>query len=1763
MVNFFDNNGGGTSSTTSTKEQNNNGNINFFSNSTTQNSTPISVGGANTNRTFKAKDGTTVSESKVNEWLDPNYEWADGEKKLAKSVVKNYKKASEFKNIDNNDKAYYLDTLSELDARTKTGQSVIAFEEGVLKSFPGVKAVYSLLENNAKNNGNDSQVEKFERDKSFESNHKFAEGLGNFVGKASQYSLAKNIPAVGKVADKIGGALGGSRLAQGVGNIAADTLVDLGLDTIPELAVNVSEGKSGGEIAKDAAKNIGTNIAFNVGGEALSMGAEAYKNAKSMVDTLADNVKNYDIPELDTASKIVKNADDVVKNTDNVAKSVDDAVKNADVKVDAEPIKEVVNNATDNAKVTNLKEVEAPWVSLNGTAKRRMEKFVEYDGKAVPVYKFSTGGNAGYYEIPLGTKPGDVIGIKVNPLSGEIIEIKYEGKNKLKSIVSHTITDKLAFEPEPIAKSTVNETVDPAIEKLYKESEESIEDYSGRMMGNADDVARQTDDIIPEIAKQTDDVADSVKQTELPKVEEPTPELPKLEEPKIEELKLEEPKVEVEEPKALQNPDTSNNIPKTEEPIEFNAPDKYAQIEKVDNVAEATKELPSTEKALPGNAKEVEPKYGESKMVVDGTLNRNAITSMDFETGREIAKYKVISEGESIEEATKRLSTPEGYKYWNDALIKGDASIESPMDVDTTMSLLLDKKHKIAELDEYIKNGGSDSKEAMGMASQMQTEMDILSMRLRMASTKNAQALQALAKWNRNVDGAVTNAERLLDEQGKKWAKHNGNKMKSVKNESEKIVESAKEVKAKTPLSSKLKKALDGLVDKSVFKNTDGNQKTHADFLAEVKGTLEREMSSFDSNFTDTDYEVLATFLEKGVEPEVVSDELAHRLKYGSWYTLDESVEELAKPNSVVNDALRKMLGEDVVKEITETTKADLRKSVKATLEGELASVIDDLSDMDIDYVTNLVENGIKSDELAVMLSTRASTGKWTIDKDVIEQVNDIFKQADIYNIDSKNRVELENKAFALLADNIYGRGGTFWEKFDQWRFLAMLGNTKTHIRNVVSNAIFGTVNDVSNTLAATMEEMVDRTSKAMGKGGIDRTKALINPTTDSGLLKGALKDADDSAYRQLSGSKYSVDLKRSIENQRKVFKSKGMNFVSEGNTKLLEMEDIAFNKKKYSTSLAGYLKANGLDDSVFEAERKLAQLEGREALEPLLRQEADDLKAQVDILNKGREYAVAQAQYSTFHEDNAIAEGISRIQRNVRQSDNALKRMGGKMLEGVVPFTKTPMNILRSGIEYSPLGIIRDAVDIKELAKGNMSASQFVENLSKTLTGTSLFLLGMWMYDNDVLSASKDTETGDFDTNQGKQAYAIKLGGKTFTIDFAVPSAMPLLVGAEVKKVLENRKGFDSDAFMDAISNREEDWVWDALDAADLSGVLNAMSSIAEPINDTSMLSGINDSIDAIKNNDNILGTLAANALTGYATQSVPTFLGQIARTVDNTRRSTYAGHEGVTGAIEKQANKIQNKIPFLSDNNEAYVDLWGREQKNGPDNALGNLAYQMLSPSYSADINTTPVDAELQTLYDDTKEKSVLPSSHAYKIGDERMSQSERYTYSKVNGETRYDLLENLIDSDLYKTATDSEKVELVSNIYTLSAKVAKYEVTGDDSADNTKLYSAYKSGGVPSVIDYFTTKTALENAGFSIGNDKAISVYDKYGENGLTIMKNIKSLGSTKKETLTGYLDKMNMTNEEKAYWFGLFNTGANPYSNESGSSTTTTTKKNFNR
>lgn len=557
-------------------------------------------------------------------------------------------------------------------------------------------------------------------------------------------------------------------------------------------------------------------------------------------------------------------------------------------------------------------------------------------------------------------------------------------------------------------------------------------------------------------------------------------------------------------------------------------------------------------------------------------------------------------------------------------------------------------------------------------------------------------------------------------------------------------------------------------------------------------------------------------------------------------------------------------------------------------------------------------------------------------------------------------------------------------------RYFAMLGNIKTHGRNVLGNAIFMPAVKLKNVIATGLEAAT---------GQQERTKAAV---INRDLYRAARADADRIQDVLSGGGK--MNPQGEIERYRRSFGTSIFGRAAEGisqfNLDMLELEDWIFLRRHYANALAGYLQANNLDMNADEA-----------------------------TLNKARQYAVEEAQKATYRDASKLATALN----NISQQGG----MAGLVVEGILPFKKTPINILKRGVEYSPVGLLDTLVrGTYQLRTEQINANQYIDKLASGMSGTMIAALGMFLQSLGVLRAGfKDDKEDKFLRGTGVQEYAVEIGDTSYTIDWMAPASMPLFVGATLMELIG----------MDYSDMKPEDL---------FNMSLTSMSQITEPVFNLSMLEGVNRAIESAQFNEtNPITEIMLNSGANFLTQYVPTLFGQIARTIDPVRRRTYVDKNSSLPKLAQQViEQTQNKLPWLSQQNEPYLDIWGQEQ--GKENTWVRAFENFLSPGYISDLTPDVVEQMLLEVYRQTGDNGVLPatSSKYFTVSGERINlTSEQYTaFSQMRGQTMYQVLDGLLNNDKFQQLNVQEKARTIKLVLDYANQVGKKSIHPDYAID-----------------------------------------------------------------------------------------------------------------
>lgn len=581
----------------------------------------------------------------------------------------------------------------------------------------------------------------------------------------------------------------------------------------------------------------------------------------------------------------------------------------------------------------------------------------------------------------------------------------------------------------------------------------------------------------------------------------------------------------------------------------------------------------------------------------------------------------------------------------------------------------------------------------------------------------------------------------------------------------------------------------------------------------------------------------------------------------------------------------------------------------------------------------------------------------------------------------ARNQEEIDAAEYAITQYIGQHSPLTVSDALRNWRYFAMLANPVTHMRNMLGNTTMLGGRVVKDTIAAGMENVAVR----MGLMDADERTHAVVLRQDADTREYVRQLWEDNADAVQSGGRDGFQQTLSEAVRKSPFRAIDRAMRFNGNA--LESEDRLFLHATFTAAAAQYIQAQGLDVNNITREQRGA------------------------IVN----YATQQAQEATYRDASRLADALNQF---------AKSGWGQQLLvDAIIPFKKTPINIFKRGIEYSPAGLARGLVDIGRNAVARnrggqpvVRASVVVDELAKGLTGSMLALLGFFLSRAGILkvTAGEGDKDSAFERDIGRQDYSLEIGDVSIKIESLAPLTFPLFMGAQLQRLTSSEH--------------------DGLSVSDLA---ESVSTLADPLMDMSFMSSLNDVLSTY--NENKLGGVVTNAAQAYLGQYLPTIGSKLNQTINTTRRTSKASQASPVGTgMDYWLRSMASKIPGVNQAVlEPYVKTTGEyDEKTGFGDYVLSAINNFVSPVNVQIVDTSPVNKELSRLVTVTGATDFVPQNPKkyLTIKSERynMTAKEYTLYSKEHNETVYAVLTQVIQSPAYARATDEQRADMLKKAY-----------------------------------------------------------------------------------------------------------------------------------
>ena len=637
---------------------------------------------------------------------------------------------------------------------------------------------------------------------------------------------------------------------------------------------------------------------------------------------------------------------------------------------------------------------------------------------------------------------------------------------------------------------------------------------------------------------------------------------------------------------------------------------------------------------------------------------------------------------------------------------------------------------------------------------------------------------------------------------------------------------------------------------------------------------------------------------------------------------------------------------------------------------------------------------------------------KFDLTPEEVQSIMDLTKQAANETDDYQKRVDIA-KIQKIITDKL---PSNLSNKAKSYFRISMLFNPKTQIRNLVGNAMIAPINWLGDVFATAIDK------KLAQKSGYRTVSKFNVKDYIKGFKKGAYesyndfkmdintRDTEINRYEQLQGKSFSDNnlIGKSLNGVERV-----LNLAMSGG-------DRVFYEGEFINALNNLMATNNVDTPT------------------------------QDMIETAQNVALQR----TWNDSNAYTKFVLNFRSSLNKAGGYI-HIGNEMFgigDILLPFAKTPANLTKAIVDYSPLGFLQAVGKRKALLNnienGTATMQQqraFVDTMGKAVAGSALYIIAAGLAASGMATGESDDDKDvkDFLQNSlGVSSYSIKTPVGSFTYDWAQPIAAPLAIMTNATQ---------------SIKNGDEKTGLKMVEA--LLGSLNSASSV---LMDQSFLQSFN---DVMTNNDGVV-TGMLQEMAELPARGIPTFLSQVNDMIDDTKRETYyKGH-----IIQSGLNYAKSKIPGVSQTLAPKRNTLGQEiKKFGGNNNVFNVFF---NPANVNSQNMGKNAEEIYRIYESTGDKTVMPSVAPYSDNTTGhiYTPQERSEYQKITG----DIINNTIDYLLkyqsdntgydYESLSDSEKAEILAKINSFAKQVAKKEILGSEISQGYKnAYKYYQEGNL----------------------------------------------------------------------------------------------------
>ena len=617
----------------------------------------------------------------------------------------------------------------------------------------------------------------------------------------------------------------------------------------------------------------------------------------------------------------------------------------------------------------------------------------------------------------------------------------------------------------------------------------------------------------------------------------------------------------------------------------------------------------------------------------------------------------------------------------------------------------------------------------------------------------------------------------------------------------------------------------------------------------------------------------------------------------------------------------------------------------------------------------------------------------------------------DSVNGGKKRIQDIASEMARMNADQVAGFADTAtkakgWDKFREAWYASLLSGLTTQIVNMGSNAgVLMYAQGLENIAASGVgyTRIAGRKAiKALSGGKIDiggNKLDHISVAENIGRIKGmgrGFTTAAREAFKTFMTGEISDFMTPMADAGRREAIGGKLGYVIRTPLRALEAGDTFFKMMNYSSELEGLAARQAME--LVQA-GKLAKNQIRDHISDVL---ANAEKKYPALNNKAHDVA----RYNTF--TNQLGGDAFTEFGKIIQEARANKYVG-KPLQLIIPFVRTPANIMKFAVERTPLAVLlkdtRDAILAGGVARDRA--------LARIGMGTALgwFAADLAMKDKDLFG-NNISITGGLSTDRSErdmqyqdfQPYSIKINDKYYS--YARFEPLGSIVGLAADFIGLNKK------------MNSQHWKENEKEMEKVPAMIAA--SFAKNLTSKTYLRGLAEGMKAFDDPDRYFSQFIGN----LGSTVVPTAVAQYTRSEDPFLRDAHSIME-----------KIRAKVPGASETLPARVNIWGEEIKR-------ETPYGFINPIYMMTDKKDKVTDELIRL-------NTFPGMPSRVLAGIKLTPKQYKTYATMSGKAIKEQLDIYINDPSWDNQSIPDQKDLIWKVFRIYRRNAKNVMLRRDKA------------------------------------------------------------------------------------------------------------------